>query len=102
MASQVTSPASVRLEIAPVIAHAEEIAQTVTRELPGHEGLSRAARGVASAGRSAERVARALQRPLGLHRLPAAFLAIALLGFLFWAHRQFFHTATLTIALPDR
>ena len=73
-----------RLEITPAIRRAEEIAATVNRDLPGHKGLSRAATGVASAGRTAERVARELQRPFGLHRPPAAFLALALVGFVFW------------------
>ncbi len=102
MSGKTPNPASLRLEIGPIIRRAEDIAATVSRDLPGHEGLARAANSVAAAGRSAERVSRSLQRPLGIHRLPAVFLAVALLVFFVWVYRQFFHSARLTIALPDR
>ena len=46
-------------------------------------------------------MARALHRPWGLHRLPAFFLAVALLGFAVWIYWQFFHVATLRIAVPE-
>ena len=38
----------------------------------------------------------------GIHRLPAAFLVVALLLLVVWLYLQFFHTTSLTIALPDR
>ncbi|MGE3776670.1 MAG: hypothetical protein AB7F89_05765, partial [Pirellulaceae bacterium] len=57
---------------------------------------------VASAAREAERVARQLQRPLGLHRLPAFFLAAALVMLAAWIFLTFFRASTLSVALPDR
>ncbi len=90
-----------RLEIDPVIQRAEHLAEHVQRELPAHAGIIRAARGVAEAAHEAKRVARVLRRPLGLHRLPAMFLAVALLLFGGWAYWNFFHVATLTVALPE-
>ncbi len=90
-----------RLEIDPVIRRAEEIALRVQRELPQHAGIIRAAAGVAGSAHEAKRVARALHRPWGLHRLPALFLALALLVFAVWIYWQFLHVATLRIAVPE-
>lgn len=89
-----------RLDIDPVIRRAEHLAEQVHRELPGHDGLIRAAAGIAEAAHEAKRVARALRRPWGLHRLPAAFAALALLAFGGWIYWNFFHAATLRIAVP--
>jgi len=93
---------SLRLKIDPVIENAEEIADRVKRELPSHAGIARAATGVAEAAHEAKRVSCSLQRLWGLHRLPAVFLAIALVLFGFWIYWSFFHVATLTIAVPGR
>lgn len=90
-----------RLEIDPVIQRAEELVAQVQRELPAHPGIIRASQGVAAAAHEAKRVARALHRPWGLHRLPALFLAVALLLFGGWVYWNFLHVATLTIALPE-
>ena len=89
-----------RLEIDPVIQRAEHLAEQVQRDLPSHSGIIRAARGIADAAHEAKRIARALRRPWGLHRLPAAFAAVALLLFGGWIYWNFFHVATLRIALP--
>jgi len=91
-----------RLDIAHVAQRAREIWEEVTRDLPGHEGLARASRNVAAAACEAERVARRLRRPLGLHRLPAAFLVFSLLLFAFWSYWHFFHVSELTIAISAR
>jgi hypothetical protein len=93
---------SLRLRIGPVIQNAEDVKQRVERELPHHTGLVSLAAGVSMAAREAERVAKNLRRPLGLHRLPAAFLVIAMLILTAWIYSQFFQTTTLKIALPDR
>jgi hypothetical protein len=90
-----------RLEIQPVIQRSEELAERVQRELPNHAGLIRAAAGVAGSAREAKRAARTLQRPWGLHRLPALFLAVALLIFVAWIYGQFVHVSTLRIAVPE-
>jgi hypothetical protein len=90
-----------RLDIDPVIQRAEQLAEQVRRDLPGHSGLIRAAQGVVEAAQEAKRVARALRRPWGLHRLPAAFAAVALLLFGAWIYWNFFHVATLRIAVPE-
>lgn len=99
MSSQAATP---RVEIAQVIQHAEQLAATVGRELPTHQGLQRAAAQVEEATRTAARVAQELRRPLSLHRLPALFLALALLSLAGWIYWEFVHVSTLTIALPDR
>ncbi|MHB8969631.1 MAG: hypothetical protein ACYC3X_05555 [Pirellulaceae bacterium] len=90
-----------RLEIQPVIQRSEELAERVQRELPKHAGLIRAAAGVAGSAREAKRAARTLRRPWGLHRLPALFLAVALLIFIAWIYWQFIHVSSLQIAVPE-
>ncbi len=91
-----------RLKIEPVVGVAEALAARVRAELPSHDGLAMAAGGVAEAARQAERVSQSMKSPLSLHRLPALFLAAALICLVFWVYWRFFHVATLTIALPDR
>ena len=91
-----------KLRIQPVIQNAEAIQRRVEREMPHHTGLMSIAGGVADAAREAERSAERLRKPFGLHRLPAAFLGLALLILIAWTYNQFFKTTTLTIALPDR
>jgi hypothetical protein len=90
-----------RLEIDPVVRRATEISERVQRELPTHAGIIRAAAGVAGAAEEAERVARKLSRPWGLHRVPVLFLAMALFGFSLWIYWQFVHVSTLRIAVPE-
>lgn len=102
MAQESTTPVPLRLRIEPIINNAVALQQTVARELPGHEGLARAAQGLAEAARQAEKISRNLQRPLSLHRLPAAFLAIALIILVGWIYVRFFRVTTLTIVMPDR
>lgn len=91
-----------RLRIGPVIQNAEDVRKRVERELPNHTGLLSLAAGVGTSARDAERVAQRLRKPFGLHRLPAAFLALALLLLIGWIYIQFFRTTILRIALPDR
>ena len=92
-----------RLRIDPVIKNAEGVKLRVEREMPHHTGLVSLAAGVAMAAREAEEAARRIHRPLGLHRLPVAFLAIALFILVVWTYQNFFFVrATLKIALPDR
>jgi hypothetical protein len=91
-----------RLKIEPVVAVAEALAARVRTELPSHDGLAMAASGVADAARQAERVSQSMKSPLSLHRLPALFLAAALVCLALWIYWRFFYVATLTIALPDR
>jgi hypothetical protein len=97
-----STEADIRLKIGPVVERAEEIVQRVRAELPTHEGLGRAAGGVAKSAREAEHVARRLRRPWGLHRLPALFLAVALVALTAWLYYRFLHVSTLKIALPTR
>lgn len=91
-----------RLEIEPVIRSAERLRDEILRTLPNHQGLPTLAAGVANAAKEAETVSKRLQRPLGLHRLPVLFLAIALVFFVVWLYAHFLSVATLSIALPDR
>lgn len=91
-----------RLKIGPVIQNAVDVKTRVERELPTHTGLMSLASGVATAAREAEQVAQRLRRPFGVHRFPAAFLALALLMLAVWTYLYFYRTTRLTIALPDR
>ena len=91
-----------RLRIGPVIQNAEDVRKRVERELPDHTGLLSLAAGVATAARDSEQVAQRLRQPFGLHRLPVAFLAFALLLLGAWIYVQFFHTTILKIASEDR
>lgn len=95
-----TKPESIELLIDPVVTSAEEIVRKVREELPEHKGLDSAAQGVARAAREAQRISRQLRKPLGLHRLPAVFLGLALLVFGVWIYWRFLHVKTLAIALP--
>lgn len=91
-----------RLLIEPVVGVAEALDDRVKAELPTHDGLAKASAGVAAAARQAELVSRRMNRIFSLHRLPALFLAAALVCLVVWIYWRFFHVATLTIALPDR
>lgn len=91
-----------RLRIGPVIQNALDVKSRVERELPQHTGLRSLADGVATAARDAEKAAQRLRRKFGIHRLPAAFLVLALLLLAVWTYFQFFHTTVMEIAAPDR
>ncbi len=91
-----------RLKIEPVVQNAEAVKLRVERDLPQHTGLVSLAAGVATAARDAEHVAEKLRKPLGLHRLPAFFLVLALALLVAWTYIQFFRTTTLRIALTER
>lgn len=97
-----TRPDRLRLDIEPIIAAADGIAESVRLTMPGHAGLARAATGVARAAHEARRVSRALRRRLSWHRLPVYFLALTLASLGAWIYFQFFHTTTLEVALPER
>lgn len=90
-----------KLEIGPVIAEAEVVAERIGRELPGHPGLLRTARQIAEAARDAERVSRRIHRVVGLHRLPAVFLLLAVGAVATWTWWHFFHTSNVVIAVSD-
>lgn len=94
---------TLRLKIEPVIRNAEDVKKRVERELPHHTGLISLAEGVAAAARKAEHAAEQLRKPLGWHRLPVMFLAMALLILSGWIYMQFFYRVpTLKVAIPDR
>ena len=93
---------SLRIDIDHVVRNADKIAEKVDTDLPGHSGLQLAARGVASAARQAESVSQNLSRFWNLHRMPVLFVGFALSVFGLWLYWQFFHVATLTIAIPDK
>src|SRR5262245_36747587 len=91
-----------RLRIQPVVDVAGAIAERIKLELPTHDGLATAARGVSAAAKQAARVSRSMKSIFSLHRLPAAFLAAALVCLAIWIYWRFFYVATLSLALPDR
>jgi hypothetical protein len=80
-----------RLVADPLIEQAERLVARVRTELPTHDGLARAASGVAAAAIQAERVSRSMNRLFSIHRLPVFFLAGALLCLGLWIYWQFFH-----------
>lgn len=92
----------VRLEIGPLIAQAESLHLRVARELPAHSGIASLAGAVTRVAREADRVSQKLREPLGLHRLPAAFLGLALVVLVGWIYYSFLRNTTLTVAMPDR
>jgi len=96
----ITEP--IRLEIAPIVAQAEDILARVRKELPTHPGLARLAWATARAAEHAARISSSLRRPWGWHRLPALFLGMALLLLGWWLYSEFGRSTTLTVALPDR
>jgi len=55
-----------------------------------------------AAANSAQRVTRKIKHPLSFHRLPAIFLAVALLLLAGWVYWNFFHVSTLSIATASR
>ena len=93
---------SLRLRIGPIVERAEAIADQVSRELPAHQGLAAAARGVARVAREARHVSQRLQRLLGFHRLPALFLLVALISLVVVIYRQFIHVSKISIAVSSR
>ena len=93
---------SLRLKISPVIERAEELVAHVASDLSAHVGLNKAARGVASAAQTAEKVSTRLRRSIGIHRLPAIFLLVSIAVFCFWIYWQFFHASKLRIAVSAR
>ena len=93
---------AIRLEIAPIVAQAEEIHARVRRELPTHPGLARLAWATARAAEEAALISTSLRRPWGWHRLPALFLGLAVLLLAWWLYSEFGRSTTLTVALPDR
>jgi hypothetical protein len=97
-----TDPVVLRVLISPVIEQATVLAARVEAELPTHQGLKHATQLIVAAARTAQRLAAAMKRPLGPHRLPVMFLAAAVVGVLTFLYWQFFHVAELTLALPDR
>ena len=92
-----------RLLIEPVVGVAEAPTERVKTELPTHDGLATAAEGVAAAAPARPSAfRRAMKARCSLHRLPAVFLAAALVCLVVWLYWRFFHVATLTVAMPDR
>ena len=102
MSSKSKPDKPLRLLAGPIVETAQRLAERVAAELPTHQGLGGASRGVAAAARHAEGVSRSMNRVFSLHRLPALFLAAALLCLGVWIYWRFFHVATLSVALPDR
>lgn len=88
-----------RLRIQPVIESADHLIEHVAAQLPTHRGLARAARGVATAAREAERISKKLRRPWGTHRLPALFTIAILAVTGIWIYFHFFHISRLTLAV---
>jgi hypothetical protein len=88
------------LKIEGIIEGAERIRQKIAVELPTHSGLAGAVEEVNKAALEAKRVALEGKRFFSLHRLPALFLAFALLAFLFWAYWNFFLDRSITVAIP--
>lgn len=90
------------LRIEGIIASAEKIRERIHKELPTHSGLTGAVDYIVAAANSAQRVTRQIKHPLSFHRLPAIFLAFALLLLAGWVYWNFFHVSTLSVATANR
>ena len=90
------------IRIEPLVKKADSLRNHIRRELPTHRGLATAAAGVARVAREAQQVSQQLKKPIGLHRLPALFLLLALAGFLVFIYMQFVHVSELRIAVSSR
>ncbi|MBL8871162.1 MAG: hypothetical protein JNK90_15300 [Planctomycetaceae bacterium] len=90
------------LRIEGIIASAEKIRERIHKELPTHSGLTGAVDYIVSAANSAQRVTAQIQHPLSFHRLPAIFLAVALILLVGWVYWNFFHVSTLSVATANR
>jgi len=90
------------LRIEGIIAGAEKVRERIHKELPTHGGLTGAVDYIVAAANSAQRVTRRMKHPLSFHRLPAIFLAVALLLLAGWVYWNFFHVSTLSIATANR
>ena len=97
-----TKPGIIRLDPAALRRTAERQLHRIETELPEDKGLAEVARLTLDAVNRADGLIRKLRRLFTLHHLPAAFLTVAVLGVGLWVWFSFFHTSTLTLALPDR
>lgn len=97
-----TTPVVTQLKIEPVIGRAEEVIRRAQAELPTHQGLATAAAGVSKSAHDAQAVSQRLKGWWGIHRVPALFVAVALLALVIWGYIRWFHVSTLTVALPTR
>jgi hypothetical protein len=92
---------TLRLDIAPIIHEVRSVAERVRTELPAHDGLLEAAEHIARAGEWALRLSKSMRKPWSPHKLPVAFLALALSALLVWSYFHFVYVSKLTLALPD-
>ncbi|MBL9036906.1 MAG: hypothetical protein JNG84_00195, partial [Archangium sp.] len=93
---------STRLDPAALKRTAERHLHRIEAEVPDAGGLIEVSRLVLDAVERADGLTRRLRRLFTPHRLPVAFLALALTGVVAWVWLSFFHTATLTVAVPER
>jgi len=100
--SEVTKSGIIRLDPAALRRTAERQLHRIEAELPDDKGLAEVARLTLDAVERADGLIRRLRSLITLHHLPVAFLAVAVLTVGLWAWFSFFHTSTLTLALPDR
>lgn len=90
------------LKIEGIINAAESVRERIQADLPNHSGLAGAVDHIVAAALSAQKVSNQVKGIFSLHRLPALFLAAALLLLLAWTYWNFFHVSTLSIALAQR
>ena len=89
------------LEIDQIIARSQAVAESILRELPGHDGLASLAGNVVESAKEAERCTRAMSRPWSLHRLPPVFLFTSLVALLGWIYLHFVHVASIEVAISS-
>lgn len=89
------------LEIDQIIARSQAVAESILRELPGHDGLANLAGNVVESAKEAERCTRAMSRPWSLHRLPPIFLFTSLIALLGWIYLHFVHVASIDVAISS-
>jgi hypothetical protein len=90
-----------KLQIEGIIESATRIQSRIEQELAAHSGLAVAVGEVITAANHAKRVSQKARNPWSINKLPALFLALALLSFLVWIYWNFLHVSVVSIAIPS-
>lgn len=89
------------LEIDQIIVRSQAVAESILRELPGHDGLANLAGNLVESAKEAERCTRAMSRPWSLHLLPPLFLITSIAALLGWIYLHFVHAASIDVAISS-
>lgn len=90
-----------KLQIEGIIESATRIQSRIEKDLASHSGLGIAVGEVITAANHAKRVSQKARNPWSINKLPAIFLAFALISFLVWIYWNFLHVSIVSIAVPS-